>query len=124
MEPQRPKRRLLAVLVLASVGAVALAGCGSSGSTASGATTQKIAITIKGTAVSPKNKRIAVPVDKPITLTITSDRSGELHLHSSPEQHIEFTSGTTVRTITLTVPGVVELEEHQSDTLLAQLEAR
>ncbi|MCW2756312.1 MAG: hypothetical protein JWO46_58, partial [Nocardioidaceae bacterium] len=80
--------------------------------------------TIKGDTITPKNKRIKVPVNKKITLAIDSDRAGELHLHSSPEQHIDFAAGTSTKTITLKVPGVVELEEHASDTLLAQLEAK
>ena len=45
-------------------------------------------------------------------------------MHSSPERHIEFETGTTTHKITLKVPGVVELEVHKSDTLVAQLEVR
>ena len=35
--------------------------------------------------------------DEPLTVTITSDRSGELHVHSSPEEDIAFDKGTTTQ---------------------------
>jgi hypothetical protein len=120
----RPRPALLVGVVLAVVAALGLTGCGSDAKTPTTSSSQKLAITIKGDTITPTNKRIPVKVDQPLTITISSDRSGELHLHSSPEQHIEFASGTTVKKITLKVPGVVELEEHKSDTLIAQLEAR
>lgn len=120
----RPRPALLAGVVLALVAVLGLTGCGSETKKPASSSSQKLAITIKGDTITPTNKRIAVKVNEPLTITITSDRSGELHLHSSPEQHIEFDSGTTTKKITLKVPGVVELEEHKSDTLIAQLEAR
>lgn len=121
--PRRRRRSTTAVAGVALlVGTLGLTGCG--GSSSDSGTTTKIAITIKGDTITPKNKRIKVPVNKKITLAIDSDRAGELHLHSSPEQHIDFAAGTSTKTITLKVPGVVELEEHASDTLLAQLEAK
>ena len=61
---------------------------------------------------------------KPLTITITSDRSGELHVHSSPEEEIAFDKGTTTKKLTFATPGVIEVEEHVSDTLIAQLEVR
>lgn len=114
----------LVAALMAVLAALSLAGCGSASKTASGSSGQSLAITVKGDAVTPTNKRIEVKLDQPLTITIRSDRSGELHVHSSPEQHIEFEAGTTTHKITLKVPGVVELEEHNSDTLVAQLEVR
>ncbi|RLV49881.1 hypothetical protein D9V37_08315 [Nocardioides mangrovicus] len=113
--------RCIRLLALACA-AVLLTGCGSSGGSSS--TTQHIHITVKGDTVTPTNKKISVPLKKPITLTIDADAPGELHLHSSPEQHIEFAKGTTTKKITLKVPGVVELEDHATDTLIAQLEVK
>lgn len=121
-------RRKPVALVAAMVAVLAVAGltgCGSDGRTKTpGSSGQSLAITVKGDAVTPTNKRIEVKLDQPLTITVRSDRSGELHVHSSPEQHIEFEAGTTTHKITLKVPGVVELEEHKSDTLVAQLEVR
>ncbi|MEP6815575.1 MAG: hypothetical protein ABI873_08510 [Marmoricola sp.] len=123
----RPKPALPVAVLLAVVAAVSLTSCGSdSGKTSGSAASsgQKLAITIKGDAVTPKNTRVQVKLNKPLIITITSDRRGELHVHSSPEQHLEFGSGTTTKNITPKVPGVVELEEHKSNTLIAQLEVR
>jgi hypothetical protein len=127
----RPHRNLLLGVAVALVAATGLTACGSDGTStsssnpsASTSTVQKLAITVKGGSVSPTNKRVEVAVDKPLTLTITADAPGELHLHSSPEQHIEFTAGTTTKTVTLKVPGVVELEDHATDQLIAQLEVK
>jgi hypothetical protein len=123
-----PRPRAAAVVVVLALAALGLTACGSAAqpksSNSSSSSAQKLAITIKGDTITPTQKRIPVKLDEPLTLTITSDRSGELHVHSSPEQHIEFRSGTTTKTITLKVPGLVELEEHHSNTLIAQLEVR
>lgn len=126
MKNHRRHRRKPVALVAAMVAVLAvLTGCGSDGRTKTpGSSGQSLAITVKGDAVTPTNKRIEVKLDQPLTITVRSDRSGELHVHSSPEQHIEFWAGTTTHKITLQVPGVVELEEHKSDTLVAQLEVR
>ena len=45
-------------------------------------------------------------------------------MHSSPEQEIEYSAGTTDKTLTLDQPGVVEVESHSLDKLILQLEVR
>ena len=115
---------------------VALAGCGSSGSTGSGgsqgggATTKDssgattINITFKGATVTPEGAKIKVRVGQPITLHIVADKPGELHVHSSPEHEFNYPAGTTDETITLDQPGIVDMESHTLDKLVAQLEVR
>ena len=120
----RPRPARLAVVLLTLVVALGLTGCRTNQPKSAAPSAQKLSITIKGNTITPTNKRVTVAVNEPLTIEIKSDRSGELHLHSSPEQHIEFTKGTTAKKITLKVPGLVELEEHKSNTLIAQLEAR
>ena len=61
---------------------------------------------------------------KPINLHIVADKPGELHVHSSPEQEIEYAAGTTDKTLTIDQPGVVEVESHDLDKLIVQLEVR
>jgi hypothetical protein len=118
----------LAALTLTVVTSLGVAGCGSdsgdSGTTGTSSSTQKLDVSIKGDAITPTNKRIKVAEGKPLTITITSDRSGELHVHSSPEHEIAFDKGTTTKKLTFKTPGVIEVEEHVSDTLIAQLEVR
>ena len=53
-----------------------------------------------------------------------ADKAGEIHVHSSPEQELQYAAGTTDKTITLDQPGVVEMESHTLDKLIAQLEVR
>ena len=123
-----PAARTLAAGALALVTSVGLAGCGSDSTgaedTSKDASAQTLDVTIKGDAITPTNKRIEVSMDKPLTITIDSDRSGELHVHSSPEEEIAFDKGTTTKKVTFKTPGVIEVEEHISDTLIAQLEVR
>ena len=125
-----PAARTIAVGVLTLVTSLGVTGCGNDSSGTSSkdpstdASAQKLVVAIKGDSVTPTNKRIPVSKDEPLTITITSDRSGELHVHSSPEEEIPFDKGTTTRKLTFKTPGVIEVEEHISDTLIAQLEVR
>lgn len=125
--------RLCSLLVAALV---LLAGCASPGSdtsdggreagtvkkNAAGGTT--INLTFKGEAVTPQGMTIKVAAGKPITLHIVADKPGELHVHSSPEQELTYAAGTSEKTITLDQPGVVDMESHTLDKLVAQLEVR
>ena len=125
-----PAARTIAVGVLTLVTSLGVTGCGSDTSGTSSkdpstdASAQKLDVSIKGDTITPTNKRIPVGKDEPLTITITSDRSGELHVHSSPEEEIPFDKGTTTKKLTFKTPGVIEVEEHISDTLVAQLEVR
>ena len=125
--------RLCTALVVALL---LLAGCGSKDSGGSGdssgkATTTKTAgggividITFKGDQVTPAGASIKVAAGKPITLHIVADKPGELHVHSSPEHEFAYQAGTTDETFTIKQPGVVEMESHTLDKLVAQLEVR
>ena len=81
-------------------------------------------VTINGDTVTPKGDRIDAKVGEPVKFIVTSDRAGGLHVHSSPEQSPEFEKGTTTIEVTVDKPGVVEVEEHESDALIVQLEVR
>jgi hypothetical protein len=125
-----PAARMVAAGILTLVTSLGVTGCGSdTGGTSSkdpstDASAQKLDVSIKGKTITPTNKRIEVSKGKPLTITITSDRSGELHVHSSPEEEIAFDKGTTTKKLTFATPGLIEVEEHVSDTLIAQLEVR
>jgi hypothetical protein len=83
-----------------------------------------IDITFKDDKVDPNGVEREAKPGKPITLHIVADAPGEIHVHSSPEQEIEYTKGTSDKTLTIDQPGVVEVESHHLDTVIVQLEVR
>jgi hypothetical protein len=88
----------------------------------SGATVVKIQIS--GNTVTPAGTRVPVTKNAPVVLEIQSDKAGELHVHSSPEQHIEFPKGASALTLKFAQPGVIDVEDHALDKLIVQLEVR
>jgi hypothetical protein len=112
------------------VALLVLAGCGSDGSKDEAATkkdssgTTTIDITFKGDTVTPQGAKIEIAAGKPIKLHIVADAAGEIHVHSSPEHEFEYKAGTTDETFTIEQPGIVDMESHTFDKLVAQLEVR
>ena len=83
-----------------------------------------IAVTREGDVFTPNGERVDAGIDQPIALTITSDEAGELHVHSVPEQEISYEAGTSEHEIVIDRPGVVEVESHDPDLIVLQLEVR
>jgi hypothetical protein len=81
-----------------------------------------IEITIQGDTVDPNGARVDVPLGEPVTLDITADREGELHVHATPEQEISFQHGDTEAELTFDKPGVVDVEDHESGKVIVQLQ--
>ena len=117
-----PVKTFLAPAAVAVAGLV-LAGCGgaSGNSSGSGGGTT-VDITIKGDTVTPNGDRVEAEVGKPVTLKIHADKAGEIHVHSTPEQHIDFPSGTSTKKLTIDKPGVVDVEDHALDKVIVQLQ--
>jgi hypothetical protein len=81
-------------------------------------------VTRAGDSFTPNGERVELAVGQTLTLTITADAAGELHVHSTPEQDIAYGEGTSEHEITIDRPGVVEVESHDPDLVLLQLEVR
>lgn len=96
---------------------------GTPSGSASTAPAKVIDITVKDGKVTPNGETITVPVGKPIELRVTADSSGELHIHTTPAQGLDYTPGTHSITITIPRPSVVETELEETGTLVANLEA-
>ena len=94
---------------------------GGTGGTGGGKGTT-IDITIKGGKVTPHGDRVKAEVGQPITLNIDADTSGEIHVHSSPEQEIAFEKGTSTKKLTIDQPGIVDVEDHALEQVIVQLE--
>lgn len=85
---------------------------------------QVIDITIADGKVDPSGERVDAKVGEELTLRITSDAADELHVHSTPEQVVPFGVGTTIVPLTLDRPGVVDVELHELEIVIVQLEVR
>ena len=142
--PRRGLARLVP-LALAIAMALSLAACGDGGDTdtpagaASSATTtdsdttdsdttdgDTVAVTVtrEGGTFTPNGERVDLAVDQTLVLTVTADEAGEFHVHSTPEQEIAYDAGTSEHEITIDRPGVVEVESHEPDSIVLQLEVR
>ena len=83
-----------------------------------------VTIAIKGDRITPGGDRIEVDRGEPVTLEITSDRAGELHVHSKPEQYVEFEAGSSTHKLLIDAPGVVDVEDHETGHVIVQLEVQ
>lgn len=117
-------RKSLVALVALAATAPGLAGCSGGGSSGSSGTAGRttVDITIKDGQVAPHGDRIDAEVGRPVVLHIDADRAGEIHVHSTPEQHIDFPQGTSTRKLTIDRPGIVDVEDHALDKVIVQLQ--
>ncbi len=81
-------------------------------------------VAIDGEDVSPNSQRMELARGEPLVIEFRSDRAGELHVHAKPEQFVEFPAGSSTRELVIDVPGVVEVEEHETGAVVAQLEVQ
>lgn len=78
-------------------------------------------VAVDGDAVTPSAAAVELDAGEALTLRITSDRAGELHVHARPEQYVEFGPGTSEHELVVDAPGSVEVEEHESGVVVAVL---
>jgi hypothetical protein len=106
----------------ASGGSGESAGSGGGGSASTDPVT--VEVTIEGDRVEPAGDRVDVAPGQPVEFVVDADAAGEMHVHSTPEQTIEFGAGTSEHTVTVDRPGVVEVELHDPELVVVQLEVR
>ena len=83
-----------------------------------------IDITFENGTVDPNGDRVEVGAGQPIDLVVTADEPGTVHIHSEPEQELPYQAGTETLKIQVDRPGVVEVESHELDQVIVQLEVR
>ena len=83
-----------------------------------------VTVTREGDSFTPNGERVELGIDQTLVLTIEADEAGELHVHSTPEQEIAYDAGTSEHEIVIDRPGVVDVESHEPDVILLQLEVR
>jgi hypothetical protein len=74
--------------------------------------------------VTPNADQVDLSVGESLTFEIVSDRAGELHVHSKPEQYLEFNEGRTQSQVSIETPGSVKVEEHETGAVVAIVEVR
>ncbi len=79
-------------------------------------------VTVSGESIDPNGERVQAELGEPLILRIDSDRAGELHVHSTPEQEVEFGKGSTQIELSFDQPGVVEVEDHESGLVVLQVQ--
>ena len=118
-------RRTAAVLTVLLC-ALPLAGCGEddtgSAPASGGGDTATVEITFSDGSVTPNGERVQVDAGQPVELVVKADEPGELHVHSTPEKELEYGAGTTTLKLTLDQPGVVDVESHELEVVIVQLE--
>ena len=117
-------RRTLIIAVTLLVAALSLTACssGTSGGSSGGGSGTTVDITIKNGKVTPHGDRVKAEVGKPVTLKIDADVSGEIHVHSTPEQQIKFDKGSSTKKLTINTPGIVDVEDHALEAVIVQLQ--
>ena len=113
--------RSIALMFLAGA---ALSACGSDDKDSGTDDPVVVEITFESGEVEPNGERVEVDAGQPVDLVVTADEPGEIHIHSDPEQEIPYEAGTETIKIQIDKPGVVEVESHDLDQVIVQLEVR
>jgi hypothetical protein len=87
-------------------------------------TLSTVEVRISGDSVTPNAEQLELARGEAMVFDISSDRAGELHIHSRPEQYVEFSEGRTRAEISIDTPGSVKVEEHDTSKVVAILEVR
>ncbi|MCW2850668.1 MAG: hypothetical protein JWM84_332 [Nocardioides sp.] len=117
-------RRTLATAAVLVTTLAGLSACGGDDEPAGSSEPKTIEITFEGDTVTPNGERVEVGVDQPIDLVVEADAPGQIHVHSEPEQQFSFEKGETTIEMQIDKPGVVEVESHDLDVVIVQLEVR
>ena len=113
------RRAVLAMTALVTL--LCLTGCGEDASQAEESGSTSVTLTFED-GQAPAAKRLEVGTGEEVEVVVKSDTEGSLHVHSNPEQELDYGAGTTTLTLTIDDPGVVEVESHELETVVLQLE--
>ena len=88
------------------------------------AAARTVAVAWKGGTASGDTGTVAVPVDTPVRIVVTSDVAEEIHHHGYDKEAQIPAGGTATLSFTADIPGEFELELHGSGDKLATLQVR
>ena len=113
--------RLVLVLALG----LPVAACGNDSEDPAADEPVRVEITIADGEVDPAGDRVEVGAGQPIEFVVTSDTHDELHVHSDPEHELEVAAGDEqVFRFGIDRPGIYEVESHELEVTIVQLEVR
>jgi hypothetical protein len=115
------RRVLVTAAALACMLAVS-AGCGEDEEPDPAVETKTIEITFSDGTVTPNGERVEVKRGQRIELVVKAETEGEIHVHSSPEQEFTYSEGTTTLPLKIDKAGVVDVESHDLEQVIVQLQ--
>jgi len=117
-------RRILPAAVATAAVLTLLTACGDEEPAGTGSDPDPVTIeiTFENGTVEPSGERVEVATGQPVELVVKADDAGEIHVHSEPEQEFEYSEGTTTLPLTIDKPGVVDVESHDLEQIIVQLE--
>jgi plastocyanin len=112
-----------------SGGSASTAGTSSAGGTSTSASASEPAytVTVVGKTVTGVPTRITVSPGEKVRLVVTADRTSELHVHAADpevETHTQEGQPVTVEFDAKKEPGLYEVEMHDPDLLLFQVQVK
>ena len=84
-------------------------------------TVRTIEVAYAGGAVTGTSGREEVPLGEPVVLRVTSDVAEQVHVHGYDAEQAVPAGGTVDIPVEATIPGVFEVELHDSGKVLFQL---
>ena len=90
--------------------------------TSAGPKARVLTIIVRGGKASGDTDRVAVPLNTPVTINVTSDAADEVHVHGYDKETQIPAGGTSSVAFTADIPGVFEVELHESGLQLLQLQ--
>ena len=83
-----------------------------------------VEVMIEDGRARPAGDRVEVTAGQGVELVVMADSAGLIHVQGAEARKIEYQPGTTTFALELSRPGVVDVELHDPDQLLVQLEVR
>ncbi|MCA1674533.1 MAG: hypothetical protein LC799_20870 [Actinobacteria bacterium] len=98
------------------------AGPSSPATTPAGPKARILTLTVSGGKASGDTDRVVVPLGTPVTINVTSDAADEIHVHGYDAGARIPAGGTGSVAFIADIPGVFEVELHESGLQLLQLQ--
>ena len=120
-------RRILATAAVLTCTLAGVTACGDDdeGSSGKDAETKIIKVRFADGKVTPNGDRVEVEVGQPVQFVVAADEAGEIHIHSEPEHELVYEEGEEeFEPLEFDKPGVIEVESHELDQVIVQLQVK